>query len=269
VTAREKSVTQGASIFDDRLMGMPLVTDECIGAIIIKRKDEEPVFDEFDREMFTIFAEQSVTAIRNLQFFEQQQKILLETMKLVRTLLEKQSPHCSAHSPVYFRIVKRLAEKFRMGAEDANNLYFASVLHNVGAIDVPYQILAKKSQLSPQEFKLIRNLPRRSVDIIKPIDFLRPVLPVILCLHEKYDGSGYPSGLKKDQIPMGARIMAVVDAFESMAQGRPYRRRFSLEQALKEVARHRGTQFDPAVVDAFLKLAEQKNYRNLLSSVRK
>ena len=269
VTLKEKSVTQGASIFDERMMGMPLVTDECIGAIIIKRKDDEAEFDAYDREMFTIFAEQSVTAIKNLQFFEQQQKILLETMKLVRTLLEKQNPHCSAHSPVYFRIVKRIAEKLRMDVDEANNLYYASVLHNVGAIDVPYQILAKKSQLSPQEFKLIRNLPRKSAELIKPIEFLRPVLPVILYLHEKYDGSGYPSGLRKDQIPLGARIMAVVDAFESMVQGRPYRKRFSVDTALKEVSRYSGTQFDPRVVDAFLKLAQQKNFRNLLSSVRK
>ncbi len=268
VTKKEIDVTQGASIFDERLMGMPLVTDECIGAIIIKRKESEAPFDDYDREMFTIFAEQSVTAIKNLQFLEQQQKILLETMKLVRTLLEKQSPHCRAHSPVYFKIVKHIAEKLHMGVQDANNLYYASVLHNVGAIDVPYQILAKKSQLSSQEFKLIRNLPRKSVELIKPIDFLRPVLPVVLYLHEKYDGTGYPSGLKKDQIPLGARIMAVVDAFESMVQGRPYRKRLTVDAALKELSRFSGTQFDPAVVNALLQLARQKKIRNFLSAVR-
>jgi HD-GYP domain-containing protein (c-di-GMP phosphodiesterase class II) len=268
LTSRELSVTEGSSIFDERMMGMPLITDECIGAIIIKRKDSEPAFDEYDREMFTIFAEQSVTAIKNLQFSEQQQKILLETMKLVRTLLEKQSPHCRAHSPVYFKIVKRIAERLRMDPQSANSLYYASVLHNVGAIDVPYQILAKKSQLSAQEFKLIRDLPKKSADLIKPIEFLRPVLPVVLYLHERYDGTGYPSGLKKDQIPLGARIMSVVDAFESMVQGRPYRKRLSVDAALKEVGRLSGSQFDPLVVDVLLKLSAQKNFRNFLSAVR-
>ncbi len=269
ISAREKSVTEGASIFDERMMGMPLVTDECIGAIIIKRRDNEPAFDDYDREMFTIFAEQSVTAIKNLQFSEQQQKILLDAMKLVRTLLEKQNPHYRLHSPVYFKIVKAVSQRLRMDAESANNLYYASVLHNVGAIDIPYQILAKKKQLSAQEFKVIRNLPRKSADLIKPFEFLKPVLPVVLYLHEKYDGTGYPSGLKKDQIPLGARIMSVVDAFEIMVQGRPYRKRLTVDAALREVGRHSGTQFDPHVVDVFLVLSKEKKFRNFLSTVRK
>ncbi len=268
VTTKEFSVTQGSSIFEARMMGMPLVTDECIGAIIIRRRSNEEPFDDFDREMFTIFAEQSVTAIRNLQFFEQQQKIILETMKLIRSLLEKQGPQYRSHSPVYFKIVKAIAEKFRMGQENINTLYYASVLHNAGASDVPYDILSKKSQLTKDEFKLIRDLPKKSAELIKPIDFLRPILPVVLYLHEKYDGTGYPSGLKRDQIPLGARIMAVVDAFESMAQGRPYKKHLGLDAALKEIGRHSGTQFDPQVVDVFLKLAQRKNFRNYLCAVR-
>jgi HD-GYP domain-containing protein (c-di-GMP phosphodiesterase class II) len=268
VSDKENSVTQGASIFEDRLMGLPLITDECIGAIIIKRNSSEGPFDDYDREMFSIFAEQSVTAIRNLQYSEQQQKIILESMKLISKMLEKQGPHYRGHSPVYFRIVKCVAEKFHMSHENINNLYYASVLHNAGAIDVPYQILAKRSLLSSEEFKLIRDLPKKSAELIKPIEFLRPILPVILYLHEKYDGSGYPSGLKREQIPLGARIMAVVDAFESMVQGRPYRQRLSVNQALKEVRRHAGTQFDPKVVEVFLHLAEQKIFRNYLSAVR-
>lgn len=269
VSSKEIAVTQGASIFEDRLMGLPLVTDECIGAIIIKRKPAEPAFDDYDREMFSIFAEQSVTAIRNLQYSEQQQKIILESMKLIRNMLDRQGPQVRGHSPVYFKIVKAIAEKFRMGQDYINNLYYASVLHNAGAIDVPYQILAKSSRLTAEEFKLIRDLPKKSAELIKPIDFLRPILPVVLYLHEKYDGTGYPSGLKREQIPLGARIMAVVDAFESMVQGRPYRKRLLLEEALKEIKRSAGTQFDPKVVDMFLRLSNQKMFRNYLRAVRK
>ncbi len=268
VSAKELSVTQGHSFFESRLMGMPLVTDECIGAFIIKRKAAEPAFDEFDREMFTIFAEQSVTAIRNLQFSEQQQKIILETMRLVQSLLEKRGSQYRAHSPVYFKIVKAVAEKFRVGQEGINNLYYASILHNSGAVDVPYQILSKKSQLTKDEFKVLRDLPKKSAEIIKPIDFLKPILPLVLYLHERYDGAGYPSGLKREQIPLGARIMAVVDAFESMVQGRPYRKKLSLIAALREIRRGSGTQFDPKVVEVFLKLAEKRNFRNYLCAVR-
>ncbi|MBF0123561.1 MAG: GAF domain-containing protein [Candidatus Omnitrophica bacterium] len=268
VTAKELSVAQGSSFFEARLMGMPLVTDECIGAFVIKRKPSEPAFDEFDREMFTIFAEQSVTAIRNLQFSEQQQKIILETMRLIQSLLEKRGEQYRSHSPTYFKIVKAIAEKFRMGQEGINNLYYTSILHNSGAVDVPFQILSKKSQLTKDEFKVLRDLPKKSAELIRPIDFLKPILPVVLCLHEHYDGSGYPSGLKGDQIPLGARIMAVADAFESMVQGRPYKKRLLLEAALKEIKRGSGTQFDPKVVDVFLKLSEKRNFRNYLCAVR-
>ncbi len=267
IPPKEWGVCQGNSLFEARLMGMPLVTDECIGAIVIRRKATEPVFDDYDREMFTIFAEQSVTALRNLQYHEQQQKIILETMKLVRNLLERQGPGYRAHSSVYFKIVRAIAQKFRMGADSINNLYYASVLHNAGAVDVPYQVLSKKSQLSSKEFELIRDLPKKSAELIKPIDFLRPVLPIILYLHEKYDGTGYPSGLKKEQIPLGARVMAVVDAFESMVEGRPYRDRLSVDEALVEVQGHAGTQFDPAIVDVFIKLSARREFMNLLLQV--
>ena len=267
-TPKELSVARGNSFFESRLMGMPLVTDECIGAFIIKRKPSEPAFDEFDREMFTIFAEQSVTAIRNLQFSEQQQKIILETMRLIRSLLEKRGAQYRSHSPVYFKIVKAVAEKFRVGHEGINNLYYASILHNSGAVDIPYQILSKKGQLTKDEFRILRDLPKKSAELIRPIDFLKPILPVVLCLHERYDGSGYPSGLKREQIPLGARIMAVADAFESMVQGRPYKKKLSLEAALREITRGSGTQFDPKVVDVFLELSEKRNFRNYLSAVR-
>ena len=97
------------------------------------------------------------------------------------------------------------------------------------------------------------------------MEFLKPVLPIILHHHEKYDGSGYPSGLKKEQIPLGARIIAGVDAFEAMVQGRPYRSSLSVDAALDELVKYSGTQFDPKVVNAFVSLASQKKFRKLLS----
>lgn len=268
MSQQEISVTKGVSVFGPRIMGVPLITDECIGAIILKRRENDDEFDEYDREMFSIFAEQSVTAIRNLQVLESQQKIILETMKFIQKMLEKQSEHYQMHSSEYFKIIKMIAMKFRMSHEQINNLYYASVLHNIGAIDVPYQVLAKRGQLTAKEFAHIRSLPKKSVDLIKPIEFLKPVLPIILALHENYDGTGYPSRLKGDLIPLGARIMKVVSAFESMLQGRPYRRKISFSKALLEMQKSAGTQFDPKVVDIFLKLVENKNFKKSLNSIR-
>ncbi len=147
-------------------------------------------------------------------------------------------------------------------------LYYASVLHDAGAIDVPYETLAKTSRLSPEEFKVIRDLPTKSAELIRPVEFLRPVLPIILYHHEKYDGTGYPSGLKKEQIPLGARIMAVVDAFEAMIRGRPYKKKLTIDEAMAELKQHSGTQFDPKVVQCFGELYREKNFRNFLSKIK-
>jgi HD-GYP domain-containing protein (c-di-GMP phosphodiesterase class II) len=93
-------------------------------------------------------------------------------------------------------------------------------------------------------------------------------LPIILYHHEKYDGTGYPSGLKKEQIPLGARVMAVVDAFEAMIQGRPYRKILSISDALNELRKNSGTQFDPKVISAFAELSKQKKFRKYLSLIK-
>ena len=129
-------------------------------------------------------------------------------------------------------------------------------------------ILSKRGGLSAKEFKVIRQHTAQSVALISPVEFLKPVLPIILYHHEKYDGSGYPSGLKKEQIPLGARIIACVDAFEAMVQGRPYRSSLSIDAALDELVKYSGSQFDPKIVDAFVKLASQKKFRKLLSLLK-
>ncbi len=268
VPEREKKVTEGHAIFEKRLIGMPLVADENLGAIFISRGKHQRPFTEFDKEILTVFVEQSVTAIKNLQLYEQKQKTILSSMEFINKLLMKHGHGTSPHTPVYFNIVKCLAQKLHIGQKGIECLYYASVLHDAGAIDVPYEILAKTSQLTPEEFKVIRDLPAKSVELIRPVEFLRPVLPIILYHHEKYNGRGYPSGLKKEQIPPGARIMAVVDAFEAMIRGRPYRDKFTIPQAIEELKRYSGTQFDPKVVNIFCALYKQKKFRNYLSKIK-
>ena len=265
----EKKITTGASIFEKRLIGIPLVADDNVGAILIRRKPHEKPFTDFDREMLTVFAEQAVTAIKNLQLYEGQQKVILSSMKFIAKMLEKQNHLNSTHTQVFFKIVKCLAEKLTMGQHGIECLHYASILHDAGAVDVPFDILSKTSQLTPDEFKVIRNHPAKSVELIRPVEFLKPVLPIILYHHEKYDGSGYPSGLSKEEIPMGARVMAVVDAFEAMVLGRPYKDTLSIDEALNELRRNSGTQFDPRVVVAFCDLSKRKKFRNYLSLIKR
>jgi len=195
--------------------------------------------------------------------------VILGSIKFIGKLLEKKNRSIitTAHSPVYFNVLKSIAEKLNLSRDEIDSLYYASILRDAGAIDVPFDILSKSSQLTPEEFKTIREQPAKSVELIKPVEFLKPVLPIILYHHENYDGSGYPSGLKKEQIPIGARLMCLVNAYEAMTRERPYKNRLSTQEAIDEIKHNSGTQFDPKVVNAFTMLSKQKKFRKHLSSL--
>jgi HD-GYP domain-containing protein (c-di-GMP phosphodiesterase class II) len=134
------------------------------------------------------------------------------------------------------------------------SLKYASLLHDAGKIDIPLEILTKSTKLTVREYNIIKKHPVMGAQILRPLQILKPVIPIIMHHHEKYNGMGYPSRLKKGQIPQGARIMAVADAFEAMVYGRPYRERKNIDSAVKEIKSKSGTQFDPRVVEAFLKV---------------
>jgi HD-GYP domain-containing protein (c-di-GMP phosphodiesterase class II) len=262
------AVTRGASVLKEDCIGLPLVADDYLGAIFVRRGASEEPFNDFDYEMLSVFSEQVVTAMKNLQLHQDHEKIILGSIASIGNLLKKQSYAGLTHAPVYMEIVEMLAISLKVSSDGIKQLEYASLLHDIGIIDVPYDILSKRGQLSPQEFNLVRQHTAHSVALISPVEFLKPVLPIILYHHEKYDGSGYPSGLKKEQIPLGARIIACVDAFEAMVQGRPYRSSLSIDTALDELVKYRGSQFDPKIVDAFVTLSSQKKFRKLLSLLK-
>ncbi len=118
--------------------------------------------------------------------------------------------------------------------------------------------MTKPARLTGREYKLVKEHPLESIKIIKPLKALKGAYPIILHHHEKYDGTGYPDGLKGSGIPLGSRIMAVAAAFEAMIVRRPYRKRISILEALEEIRKHSGTQFDPKVVSVFLKIINRK-----------
>ena len=260
-------VTQGACVLEHHTLGLPLVSDDYIGAIFIRRPKTDEAFVEFDRQMLSVFAEQAVTAIKNLHFHQQQEQIILGSIKSIGNLISRQA-YPLTHTPAYMRVVRLLAMHLNIREEGIRSLEYASLLHDIGVIDVPFAILSKQSALTPEEFKIIRRHTAHSVALIKPVGFLKPILPIILYHHEHYGGGGYPSGLKKEQIPLGARIIAVVDAFEAMVQHRPYRKAGTIEGALKEIQEKSGSQFDPKIIEVFVNLSRQRKFRNLLSLLK-
>ncbi len=135
---------------------------------------------------------------------------------------------------------------------------YAGLLHDVGKIAVPESILNKPASLSKEEWLIMKKHPVQSAEIIKPIKALEKIVPWVLYHHERLDGSGYPQGLKSSEIPIESKVLAICDAFSAMVGKRPYRDGFTIEQAIDEIKRFAGKQFDPEVVKIFLKLPEEK-----------
>jgi HD-GYP domain-containing protein (c-di-GMP phosphodiesterase class II) len=135
-------------------------------------------------------------------------------------------------------------------------LEFAALLHDVGKIAVPDTILRKVKPLTPDDWSVIRMHPYHSAQLIKPIEPLQRIVPWVYHHHERWDGKGYPDGLVGEDIPLASRIIAIADAFNAMTTDRPYRKALSIEEALSEIQRCAGTQFDPETIEPFFGLIQ-------------
>jgi len=253
-----------SSIRRDKLLCMPLVSEDISGLIIVKRGKGDPAFDRFDHDLLVTLAEQTIIGIRNLQLYDEQQKIVLGSIKSLVTLLDIRVPQEYTHSPYFSKLVVAIGQQMHLDEKQVESLKFASLLHDAGKVDIPLEILTKTTKLTPSEYRIIQKHPIKGAQILRHLQVLKPVIPMIMHHHEKFNGTGYPSGLKKGQIPQGARIMAVADAFEAMVYGRPYRERMDTNAAIREIKKKSGKQFDPKVVDAFLKVAKKINTKNYL-----
>jgi HD-GYP domain-containing protein (c-di-GMP phosphodiesterase class II) len=166
--------------------------------------------------------------------------------------IEARDPYARGHSARVSALAVVVAR--RLGWRDARlgALRLGALLHDVGKLNLDDAVLQKPGPLDEREYREIRRHPLAGARLIRRFETLRPALPYILFHHERWDGSGYPSGRSREQIPIGARIVSVVDAFDAMTSLRPYRPPLSLRRALAEVRNGSGTQFDPGVVRAFL-----------------
>jgi putative nucleotidyltransferase with HDIG domain len=265
----EKSIAKRPAVMrNGELLAVPLICEDSGGVIIVKRKNNNTPFESFDQELLMTLAEQVIVAIRNLQLVGEQQKIILGSIKSLVTLLDMRVPQEYTHSPYFSRLVTTIAQQMHLDQKQIESLKYASLLHDAGKVDIPPEILSKTSKLTPREYKIIRRHPVKGAQILRSFQMLKPVIPIIMHHHEKYDGTGYPSRLKKGQIPQGARIMAVADAFEAMVYGRPYRERKDILSAVKEIKKKSGTQFDPRVVEAFLKVVKRIDTKKYLQRNR-
>jgi PAS domain S-box-containing protein len=191
---------------------------------------------------------------------EELKRALNGTIQVVSLMGEARDPYTHGHERRVGELAAAIGIEMGLDANRVEGIRVAGYLHDVGKIAIPAEILSKPSRLTPTEFALIKGHARQSHEILKGVNFPWPVAQVALQHHERLDGSGYPEGLKGDQIILEARIMAVADVVEAMSSHRPYRPGLGIGKALAEIHRGRETAYDPPVADACLRLFTQDGY---------
>ncbi|MFM9835039.1 MAG: HD-GYP domain-containing protein, partial [Methylophilaceae bacterium] len=186
--------------------------------------------------------------------------LLMETIDLVRKLVELRDPYTSGHEKRVGDLAKAIGTGMGFDANHQEALMIAGYLHDLGKIAVPVEILVKPGKLSKQEFELIKNHVLAGYNLLKDITFPWKIARTVLEHHERLDGSGYPNGIKAEEISIDGRILAVADVVEAMSSFRPYRATLGIERALTEIERGRGSLYDENVVDVCLKLFHEEGY---------
>lgn len=242
-----------------RSIGVPFIEDDVVGIIILWDKMDDQPFTKTDLEILKSLSEQAVVAIKNAQLFEETEQLTLGSIKTINELLELNFGGDRKQLPVFGEVILEVGKELSLSGRDLIQIGRAILLLDTGALAFPQSLLNKKGKLTKREFELIKRIPMQGATLLRSISSLKPVIPIILHARERYDGKGYPQGLKGDEIPIGARIVSVVDSFMAMISERSYRATMSIESATKEIQANRGTQFDPQVVDAFLNVIRRKD----------
>jgi len=191
---------------------------------------------------------------------EKLRKALGGIIQAVALTVEARDPYTAGHQRRATNLARAIATEMGLSEEQIDGIRMAGVVHDLGKISVPAGILNKPGRLTENEFAIIQTHPQVGYDVLKTIEFPWPVAQIVLQHHERMDGSGYPAGLKSDEIMLEARILAVADVVEAMCSHRPYRPAWSIDEALGEIRQNRGVRYDPEAVDACLSLFSDKGF---------
>ena len=211
-------------------------------------------FTDEEMKLLSIFASQVAIAVEEAKHYEDTRLNYFNTIHTLVLAIEARDPYTRGHTERVTKYALKIGQALEMPKPELEILRYAGEVHDVGKISIPDFILNKPGRLTPAERAVIEIHPVKGVEMLEPLEFLKPALPVVRHHHERYDGTGYPDGLEKEKIPMMARIVACADAFDAMTSDRPYRRRkLAVEEALEEIRNNSGSQFDPHIAHIFAK----------------
>ncbi len=195
------------------------------------------------------------------QSYQKLQKTAEGTINIVSKIAESRDPYTAGHQLNISKLATNIARKMKLSEDKIEGIRIASLVHDIGKISIPAEILSKPVKLNKIEYSLIKDHPQTGYNILKTIDFPWPVAQIVVQHHERIDGSGYPQGLKGDDILLEAKIIGVADVVEAMSSHRPYRPALGLNNALEEIFKNKGVLYDPRTVDICISLFREKGFK--------
>jgi len=268
---RGEALKQGFS----SLVSLPLSSNGHPFGTLSIYSDEVDVFNDQEVDLLKRLADNLVYGVsaihthKKLNWAEGEAKKSFEKLKkafgaiiqVLEKTVEIRDPYTAGHQRRVSDLAQNIAREMGLSRDRIDGIKITGIIHDIGKIQIPAEILSKPRALTSIEFNLIKTHPQVGADILRAIDFPWPVADIVLQHHERINGSGYPQGLYKKDILLEARIIGVADVVEAMASHRPYRPALGIDEALKEISNNRGILYDCDVVDACLKLFREKNYQ--------
>lgn len=246
--------------------GVPIISvaDKILGTLTVTTREIRKFKDE-EVQLLISISHGIATAVENAKLYEDLQDVYLRSVTALTEVVDAKDHYTYSHSKYVTAFAVKIASEMKLPDKEVEIVRKACQLHDIGKIGINDYILTKKRRLNRKEWEEVKKHPQKGAAILEPLTFLKEpkggVIELIKQHHEKYNGTGYPQGLKGEDIELGARIMAVADAYHAMISNRPYRRALSQKKAVDELMRYSNSQFDPKVVEAFLRiLTKEKKY---------
>lgn len=249
------------------LMAVPIIYKKDVLGVIAAFSRRKRKFGKPEIDLLSTFAVHAAIALNNAMLHKNIHLSYYSTISALVKTIEARDPYTCGHSERVTNYAIKIAKKINLGRSAIETLLYGGKLHDIGKIAIPDFILNKKTSLNEFEMSAIQDHPVRGIEMVTNLRFLKKCFPVILHHHERYDGRGYPDGLRGKDIPLLARILSVADAFDAMTSERPYRRSFDIDDAVDEIKKNSSTQFDPKLSKIFIELLRESNLQ-LLSKRR-
>jgi HD-GYP domain-containing protein (c-di-GMP phosphodiesterase class II) len=241
-------------------IAVPLkVKNKLLGVLIVTALPKDKFFDTKDLNFIAIFANQTAMVYDNLEMYDNLHDFYFDTVKTLARTIDAKDHYTFSHSGRAEQYAKLIAEKLNLSDEVIREIEFAALMHDIGKVGISGHILNKASSLTEDEKEVLKMHPIIGYNILAPLIFLSSVAPIVLYHQEWYNGKGYPEGLSGEEIPLGARIISVIDAYDAMTSDRPYRKALSKEYAVSELEKGMGTQFDPKVAKVFIDILKSRS----------